>query len=82
MPSTTATLVGDRLVVRAATTLPRGAQLTASYLDSKGGAPLADRRRALKVAYGFNCGCQRCKVRGDAGCAVPGPWPGSRLVGA
>lgn len=48
--------------MRAASTIPKGAQVTTSYMDTKGGVPLADRRRALQVSYGFKCGCARCKV--------------------
>ncbi|KAI8465649.1 MAG: hypothetical protein J3K34DRAFT_82288 [Monoraphidium minutum] len=62
IPNTSATLIGDRLVVRAASTIPKGGQITTSYLDAKGGVPLAERRRALQVAYGFRCGCARCKL--------------------
>ena len=62
MPNAVAALVGDRLVVRAASTIPKGAQVTVSYLDSKGGVPLAERRRALDAAYGFRCGCARCRL--------------------
>ncbi|GBF93797.1 hypothetical protein Rsub_06129 [Raphidocelis subcapitata] len=70
VPNAGATLVGDRLVVRAASAIPRGAQVTTSYLDSKGGVPLADRRRALDAAYGFTCRCARCKLEEGAPEAV------------
>lgn len=42
----------------------QGTQITVSYLDTKGGVPLVERRRALQVAYGFKCACMRCKVSG------------------
>jgi hypothetical protein len=90
IPNTTATLIGDRLVVRAASLLPKGAQLTTNYLDTKCGVPLSERRRALQVSYAFRCGCARCKVRAGAGrwsalvwvttgtlpsCSIPPPTP-------
>jgi hypothetical protein len=48
--------------VRAASPIPKGAQVTASYLDTRGGVPLANRRRALNAAYGFKCACVRCRL--------------------
>lgn len=63
-PNTTApVLVADRLLVRTATAVPAGEELTTTYLGASGGMPAEQRQDALQRGYGFVCSCHRCKVR-------------------
>jgi hypothetical protein len=63
--------VGGAMLVRASEGLPKGAEVTTSYLGELAAAPLSTRRKALHGAYGFSCQCQRCKV---------GPWLQAALL--
>ncbi|GLI70498.1 hypothetical protein VaNZ11_015404, partial [Volvox africanus] len=55
-------LVGDVMVVRAATDLPVGQQVTISYFGRRALAPLELRRAYLAQHYGFICSCERCSL--------------------
>jgi hypothetical protein len=58
--------VGPRLLLRAATTIYPGDEVTLDYLEGEGGAllPLAARQKQLKQRWGFLCrygGCGGCE---------------------
>ncbi|PNH10403.1 hypothetical protein TSOC_002849 [Tetrabaena socialis] len=53
-----ASFLGDFMMVRAATDLPAGAEVTFSYIDSLG--TLEERVSALRK-HGFKCSCELCK---------------------
>ncbi|GLC45643.1 hypothetical protein PLESTF_001790500 [Pleodorina starrii] len=55
-------LVGDVMVVRAATDLAAGQQVTISYFGRRALAPLELRRSYLAQHYGFICTCERCTL--------------------
>ncbi|MEW5300109.1 MAG: hypothetical protein WDW36_003063 [Sanguina aurantia] len=60
-PNARAIVVGDALLVRAMAAIPKGSEVTTSYLtegeaQSVGGT----RRAALEKRYGFTCSCDRC----------------------
>ncbi|GIL74232.1 hypothetical protein Vretifemale_4251 [Volvox reticuliferus] len=55
-------LVGDVMVVRAATDLSAGQQVTISYFGRRALAPLELRRAYLAQHYGFICSCERCTL--------------------
>uniref|UniRef100_A0A7R9VHC9 SET domain-containing protein n=1 Tax=Chlamydomonas euryale TaxID=1486919 RepID=A0A7R9VHC9_9CHLO len=61
-PNTSATLVGDRLVIRASRAIERGSDVTVSYLQEMAMTPAQRRRQYLSGAYGFTCMCNRCKL--------------------
>eukprot|EP00879_Flechtneria_rotunda_P020233 GHRR01021277.1.p1 GENE.GHRR01021277.1~~GHRR01021277.1.p1 ORF type:complete len:452 (+),score=223.06 GHRR01021277.1:722-2077(+) len=61
-PNAHAMLVGDRLVVRAATGLAAGEQVFLSYLGPQLFQPLQTRQQELHQVWGFKCNCNRCKA--------------------
>jgi len=66
IPNTQPVLIGDRLLLRAASNIPEGGELTTSYLGLAGGYPVAERRKQLSTTYGFTCNCARCKTESAA----------------
>ncbi|KAG1654141.1 hypothetical protein FOA52_012187 [Chlamydomonas sp. UWO 241] len=61
-PNSVPTLVGDRLVLRAARDIGKGNEVTVTYLDELTLTPLEQRRQYLQSAYGFKCTCHRCAL--------------------
>ncbi|GBF88897.1 hypothetical protein Rsub_01396 [Raphidocelis subcapitata] len=59
-PNTCAAPFGNVLVVRAATPILAGEELTTCYLGEPRLAPIRARRAALRAGYGFHCQCARC----------------------
>ncbi|GLI66882.1 hypothetical protein VaNZ11_010880, partial [Volvox africanus] len=69
-PNTTTFTVGQMLLVQAVRDVPRGAQVTTSYLGELALAPLEQRREWLRGAYGFECACERCTAEASVPPAV------------
>lgn len=53
--------------MRATHAIAVGSEITSNYLGPGVALPVAQRQEALQGAYGFACGCPRCKVEADAG---------------
>lgn len=70
-PNTVNMVVGSSMMVRASEQLPKGSEITTSYLGELAAAPVSARQQALKGAYGFSCNCRRCQVRGNTTAASP-----------
>lgn len=58
-PNTIHWVLGDTMVVRCATPIKSGDEVTISYLGRPQLAPVAQRVAALKEEYGFDCDCPR-----------------------
>ncbi|GIL64207.1 hypothetical protein Vafri_18177, partial [Volvox africanus] len=69
-PNTTTFTIGQMLLVQAVRDIPRGAQVTTSYLGELALAPLERRREWLRGAYGFECACERCTAEASVPSAV------------
>ncbi|GLC45330.1 hypothetical protein PLESTB_000310500 [Pleodorina starrii] len=69
-PNTTAFAVGQRLLLQAVRDIPRGGEVTTSYLAEMALAPLERRREWLRGAYGFECACERCTAEASVPPAV------------
>ncbi len=53
-------VVGNRLIVRATQEVPKGGEVTLSYLGKLLTSPLEQRRAELRDKWGFHCTCVRC----------------------
>lgn len=59
-PNALAVVVGDVLILRAMAAIPKGVEVTTSYLtEPEAQSPAGARRLALEKRYGFSCGCKR-----------------------
>ncbi|KXZ52407.1 hypothetical protein GPECTOR_9g451 [Gonium pectorale] len=54
----------------AARVIPAGSEISTSYLADLAAAPLERRREWLRGSYGFECGCERCKIESSVPAAV------------
>ena len=75
-PNAFVVVISNRAVVRAATAIPAGGEVTVTYLGKQGAQPRTARRDMLQRLYGFECNCVRCQVGG----ALLGGWCAARWV--
>jgi hypothetical protein len=65
-PNATVVLYSERqLVIRAATDIQEGDEVTITYAGPTAAAPIAIRRDYLRKGFNFTCQCSRCLIEQD-----------------
>ncbi|MEW5313963.1 MAG: hypothetical protein WDW38_005493 [Sanguina aurantia] len=60
--NTSHVIVGGRLLLHASRSISEGQEITTCYLGTQRLSHVAERRDALRLRYGFLCGCSRCSL--------------------